>query len=133
MLTVSFLFFSSRRRHTRYWRDWSSDVCSSDLHALPAVVLQRGPLVLWIDALQLSLDAGNGGGVLTNEFLQSNQVFLFLFLVFLGLRCLIDLRILWLRHALGHTAAVRALVGRHEFRNIKNVVGGDQLVQVRLG
>src|ERR1035437_2978997 len=27
-----FFFFSSRRRHTRYWRDWSSDVCSSDLH-----------------------------------------------------------------------------------------------------
>src|SRR5215203_6434267 len=26
-----FFFFSSRRRHTRYWRDWSSDVCSSDL------------------------------------------------------------------------------------------------------
>src|SRR3712207_333933 len=26
-------FFSSRRRHTRYWRDWSSDVCSSDLRA----------------------------------------------------------------------------------------------------
>src|SRR3712207_7538001 len=24
--------FSSRRRHTRYWRDWSSDVCSSDLY-----------------------------------------------------------------------------------------------------
>src|SRR3712207_7164389 len=29
--TVIFFFFSSRRRHTRYWRDWSSDVCSSDL------------------------------------------------------------------------------------------------------
>src|SRR3712207_8265467 len=27
----SSFFFSSRRRHTRYWRDWSSDVCSSDL------------------------------------------------------------------------------------------------------
>src|SRR3712207_7133406 len=26
-------FFSSRRRHTKYWRDWSSDVCSSDLGA----------------------------------------------------------------------------------------------------
>src|SRR5947209_20508254 len=26
-----FFFFSSRRRHTRYWRDWSSDLCSSDL------------------------------------------------------------------------------------------------------
>src|SRR5437879_7510864 len=27
-----FFFFSSRRRHTRYIGDWSSDVCSSDLH-----------------------------------------------------------------------------------------------------
>src|SRR5690606_39734626 len=26
-------FFSSRRRHTRFSRDWSSDVCSSDLRA----------------------------------------------------------------------------------------------------
>src|SRR3712207_7366497 len=31
-----FFFFSSRRRHTRYWRDWSSDVCSSDLQPAPA-------------------------------------------------------------------------------------------------
>src|SRR5690606_40116476 len=31
---VFFLFFfSSRRRHTRFSRDWSSDVCSSDLGA----------------------------------------------------------------------------------------------------
>src|SRR5437762_8990040 len=30
MLCVYF-FFSSRRRHTRYIGDWSSDVCSSDL------------------------------------------------------------------------------------------------------
>src|SRR5687768_17928976 len=28
-----FFFFSSRRRHTRCSRDWSSDVCSSDLEA----------------------------------------------------------------------------------------------------
>src|SRR6266542_2940593 len=28
---VWFFFFSSRRRHTRCYRDWSSDVCSSDL------------------------------------------------------------------------------------------------------
>src|SRR5207253_6114757 len=26
-----YFFFSSRRRHTRWPRDWSSDVCSSDL------------------------------------------------------------------------------------------------------
>src|SRR5687768_18038543 len=30
-----FFFFSSRRRHTRCSRDWSSDVCSSDLPRLP--------------------------------------------------------------------------------------------------
>src|SRR6266700_7186966 len=29
-----FFFFSSRRRHTRFSRDWSSDVCSSDLVSL---------------------------------------------------------------------------------------------------
>src|SRR6266702_249785 len=28
---LRFFFFSSRRRHTRWPRDWSSDVCSSDL------------------------------------------------------------------------------------------------------
>src|SRR3712207_3665931 len=35
---VCFFFFSSRRRHTRYWRDWSSDVCSSDLDRVRARV-----------------------------------------------------------------------------------------------
>src|SRR5690606_39757978 len=33
----AFFFFSSRRRHTRFSRDWSSDVCSSDL-AVPTGV-----------------------------------------------------------------------------------------------
>src|SRR3712207_8390966 len=54
--------FSSRRRHTRYWRDWSSDVCSSDLgregarrrrrdrrrrarRRPPRVLLRAGPLL----------------------------------------------------------------------------------------
>src|SRR5690349_22592053 len=31
VLHFCFFFFSSRRRHTRSLRDWSSDVCSSDL------------------------------------------------------------------------------------------------------
>src|SRR6266536_4249030 len=31
MILFYFFFFSSRRRHTRSTRDWSSDVCSSDL------------------------------------------------------------------------------------------------------
>src|SRR5260370_23032005 len=30
-----YFFFSSRRRHTRFKCDWSSDVCSSDLDAQP--------------------------------------------------------------------------------------------------
>src|SRR5438874_3837542 len=35
-------FFSSRRRHTRSLRDWSSDVCSSDLgDGRPSAVLVR--------------------------------------------------------------------------------------------
>src|SRR3712207_8306566 len=36
-------FFSSRRRHTRYWRDWSSDVCSSDLMGTHGTVLDAVP------------------------------------------------------------------------------------------
>src|SRR5690606_39897813 len=35
---VILFFFSSRRRHTRFSRDWSSDVCSSDLIALMGVM-----------------------------------------------------------------------------------------------
>src|SRR5690606_39905473 len=41
-------FFSSRRRHTRFSRDWSSDVCSSDLQAAEALLKQhpQDPLLL---------------------------------------------------------------------------------------
>src|SRR5690606_39809118 len=39
-LVVFFFFFSSRRRHTRFSRDWSSDVCSSDL--FEGTVLSEG-------------------------------------------------------------------------------------------
>src|SRR3712207_818165 len=47
-----FFFFSSRRRHTRYWRDWSSDVCSSDLGAEPTEALKlRGDFEGLIDPL----------------------------------------------------------------------------------
>src|SRR5207253_6966603 len=36
-----FFFFSSRRRHTRWPRDWSSDVCSSDLLLLDPDALEQ--------------------------------------------------------------------------------------------
>src|SRR5437870_11913735 len=35
-MSLFFFFFSSRRRHTRWPRDWSSDVCSSDLALVAA-------------------------------------------------------------------------------------------------
>src|SRR5690606_40047822 len=37
VICFGFFFFSSRRRHTRFSRDWSSDVCSSDLWIRDAV------------------------------------------------------------------------------------------------
>src|SRR2546427_4224638 len=42
MAYVLFFFFSSRRRHTRFDCDWSSDVCSSDLVVEHDQVLGRG-------------------------------------------------------------------------------------------
>src|SRR5690606_39824957 len=38
-------FFSSRRRHTRFSRDWSSDVCSSDLYLTDEEFAQRNEAV----------------------------------------------------------------------------------------
>src|SRR5207245_6814118 len=45
--------FSSRRRHTICYRDWSSDVCSSDLHfgTAPFVKLDTGRLTLRVRPL----------------------------------------------------------------------------------
>src|SRR3712207_7740138 len=45
ILCYFIFFFSSRRRHTRYWRDWSSDVYSSDL-ATHLVDVEVGQAVL---------------------------------------------------------------------------------------
>src|SRR5690606_28930003 len=58
-------FFSSRRRHTRFSRDWSSDVCSSDLKK---VYLEEEPKVAAIGAgMDIYQPSGNmvvdiGGG-----------------------------------------------------------------------
>src|SRR5215510_16066138 len=50
----SFFFFSSRRRHTRWPRDWSSDVCSSDLRGNTHMNLGRAAV-----AQQLHKRAGS--------------------------------------------------------------------------
>src|SRR5690606_40335798 len=50
-------FFSSRRRHTRFSRDWSSDVCSSDLSRRFICRLGSGPSC-FIDGLLVRLGIG---------------------------------------------------------------------------
>src|SRR2546427_10571457 len=45
MIMHEYFFFSSRRRHTRFDCDWSSDVCSSDL--------ERAEQISRIDALKI--------------------------------------------------------------------------------
>src|SRR3712207_8066066 len=65
-MIVFFFFFSSRRRHTRYWRDWSSDVCSSDLRDLPATFEGAAEAVTdaltdaGLDTTGVSLSDGSG-------------------------------------------------------------------------
>src|SRR3712207_7369483 len=59
---VCLFFFSSRRRHTRYWRDWSSDVCSSDLLALLG-----SAVVALLFALTLAAQSGWVGPDLAEE------------------------------------------------------------------
>src|SRR5690606_40076869 len=55
-------FFSSRRRHTRFSRDWSSDVCSSDLNLLGvSIVRELGPVLAAI------LVAGRSGSAITAQ------------------------------------------------------------------
>src|SRR5207245_5801958 len=52
---IFFFFFSSRRRHTRCYRDWSSDVCSSDLEVWhPRRVVPLVPPAAWPPATPAS-------------------------------------------------------------------------------
>src|SRR5690606_40264089 len=51
-------FFSSRRRHTRFSRDWSSDVCSSDLIKRPALFLASF-IAIYFLAFQLGFSYTN--------------------------------------------------------------------------
>src|SRR5205809_4561874 len=53
-----FFFFSSRRRHTRCSRDWSSDVCSSDLLLAASIFLGIALCVTGSIALPLGMLCG---------------------------------------------------------------------------
>src|SRR2546427_12682381 len=67
----AFFFFSSRRRHTRFDCDWSSDVCSSDLQALVDLVRMGGgePLdVADVDRLVSQEEQGPTGRTADGEY-----------------------------------------------------------------
>src|SRR3712207_8388837 len=74
-----FFFFSSRRRHTSYWRDWSSDVCSSDLDQKTVQLMLFGMLLITLrDAARIHGRAARRAGA-TWEEMQAvvNLAFLF--------------------------------------------------------
>src|SRR5690606_30624022 len=56
--------FSSRRRHTRFSRDWSSDVCSSDLFPAILLVTTIFRLALSISTTRNILTHAEGGAVI---------------------------------------------------------------------
>src|SRR5690606_39488596 len=58
-------FLSRRRRHTRFSRDWSSDVCSSDLSVNPKKL--GGPLVFWTPEMGQTFTTTSTGEPLTLE------------------------------------------------------------------
>src|SRR2546422_10116200 len=77
MVRDFFFFFSSRRRHTRCSRDWSSDVCSSDLDntrrpagqaGAPRVRRDRGPDAGHFTAGAVDFDWERGGEGKRGEF-----------------------------------------------------------------
>src|SRR5690606_39391859 len=64
-----FFFFSSRRRHTRFSRDWSSDVCSSDLpecsidelmEVIPAPDFPTGGIIYGMSGVREGYRTGRG-------------------------------------------------------------------------
>src|SRR6266536_4566645 len=56
---IFFFFFSSRRRHTRSTRDWSSDVCSSDLVSGYKIGFNGGLQLLNATGVTASTGAGS--------------------------------------------------------------------------
>src|SRR5699024_11532942 len=54
-----YFFFSSRRRHTRSKRDWSSDVCSSDLHRAQRLRLAAAVGLLVVGVLDREVADGH--------------------------------------------------------------------------
>src|SRR5690606_39589220 len=72
LIIFRIFFFSSRRRHTRFSRDWSSDVCSSDLEGFE-VEIPKGYIYfsmafsLFVNVIQLKMSKSRRPPVHTRE------------------------------------------------------------------
>src|SRR6266550_2308513 len=66
---VVMFFFSSRRRHTRCSRDWSSDVCSSDLGP---ILIRRGAIIAPFTHLVGPISVGRDSQVLGDRVANSS-------------------------------------------------------------
>src|SRR5699024_11315630 len=84
-LSVFGLFFSSRRRHTRSKRDWSSDVCSSDLYFYRRVSLFHQRIHMILESVffvfsfcYVSVFSNNLPHVIPREFLPHHRYWLWL-------------------------------------------------------
>src|SRR5207245_3482009 len=79
-LYVLFFFFSSRRRHTRCYRDWSSDVCSSDLSRTKGRIVATGLVGLTIPRdlfyekeLEFVVSRSSGPGIYDPDYEHAGQ------------------------------------------------------------
>src|SRR6266852_8996315 len=91
-----YFFFSSRRRHTRCYRDWSSDVCSSDLSPAVGEVVRMRAAALAGDGVD-GLDAVRSHAVKAPGGERDDLAFLYA-----GLERLGDVLIHTVDHRRGH-------------------------------
>src|SRR5690606_40788884 len=67
-------FFSSRRRHTRFSRDWSSDVCSSDLQLMkPEAITPAVEYLLSEDAPTRTIMGAGAGSFAVIKILETRS------------------------------------------------------------
>src|SRR5207248_8114253 len=65
-----FFFFSSRRRHTRSYGDWSSDVCSSDLFS-PMSAMRFSPGIFTMKMIIYQGGTNSQSGLVLMEMIQA--------------------------------------------------------------
>src|SRR5690606_40162326 len=140
-----FFFFSSRRRHTRFSRDWSSDVCSSDLKKPEGEWFNRRQVVgYWLLALFFAAPFIEVGGepfllfnVIERKFVLFGNVFwpqdlyIFVFGMLIALVCIVLFTAVYGRVWCGW-ACPQTIFMELIFRRIEFLIEGDWTQQKKL-